>query len=141
LIHVTETLMRIIDLNYLGACGIYCENCDIRVAGASEDRAAQEKIANWIVENCGTECKPDQVRCGGCWGPHGDHWSNDCKVMLCATERGVRLCTNCGEYGGCDTLESFHKGGDYESARETLERIRNIGLEAWVAEREAEPEP
>ncbi len=133
--------MGTIDLKYLGACGIYCEKCDIRVAGASKDRAAQEKIANWIVENCGTECSPEQIHCCGCWGPHEDHWSDDCKVMLCATARGVRLCTDCGEYGSCDTLESFYSGGDYESARRTLERIQEIGLDAWAAEREAEPEP
>ena len=40
-----------VDLSYLGACGIYCETCDIRVAGKTGDRAAQERIANWIVEN------------------------------------------------------------------------------------------
>ena len=128
-----------VDLDYLGACGIYCETCDIRVAGKTGDRAAQGRIANWIVENCDTECAPEQIRCGGCWGPRATHWSDDCKVMLCATSRGVKLCTDCSKYPDCDTLESFYRGGDYESARNTLRRIRVIGLDAWVRERESEP--
>lgn len=127
-----------IDLAYLGACGIYCKNCDIHQAGETGDRKAQEHIANWIVENCDTACAPEQIHCCGCWGPSDKHWSADCKVMLCATSRGVKLCVDCGEYPECETLEAFYKGGDYEAARKTLERIVEIGIDAWVSEREAE---
>mgnify|MGYP001819166590 CR=1 FL=1 len=131
--------MARIDLNYLGACGIYCEKCDIRVAGETGDSQAQERIANWIVENCDVECKPEQIHCCGCWGPVDQHWSDDCKVRLCAAGTGVRLCVDCGEYPACETLESFYRGGDYESARNTLRRIREIGLDAWVVEVESQP--
>jgi hypothetical protein len=127
-----------IDLEYLGACGIYCKNCDIHQAGATGDRKTQERIADWIVEHCDTECAPEQIRCCGCWGPFDEHWSDDCKVMLCATARCVKLCTDCAEYPACDTLESFYRGGDYESARKTLLRIAEVGLDAWVSEQEAE---
>jgi hypothetical protein len=43
----------------------------------------------------------------------------------------------CESYDGCGTLEAFYKGGDYEAARRTLERILEVGLDAWVREREA----
>ena len=132
--------MAKVNLDYLGACGIYCEKCDIRVAGETEDRAAQERIANWIVENCSVECRPSLVRCGGCWGPLDRHWSGDCKVMLCAKERGVKLCVDCSEYPECETLEAFYRGGDYESARATLVRIRETGIDEWVREQEAKPD-
>jgi hypothetical protein len=125
------------DLSLLGACGIYCGTCDIYVAGKTGDRKAQKRIANWIEEHVKTECHPERIHCCGCWGPHEEHWSADCKVMLCATERGIRLCVDCEEYPHCDTLESFYRGGDYESARTNLERIREIGLDAWAMEREA----
>ena len=128
------------NLDLLGACGIYCGKCDIRVAGETGDRAAQERIARWIVENAKVECAPEQIHCCGCWGSHGDHWSADCKVLLCATVRGVKLCSDCDDFGDCDTLEGFYQGGDYESARKTLLRIREIGLDAWVCEMESEPE-
>ena len=130
--------MRRIDLDYLGACGIYCKSCGIYVAGETGDREAQEHIAGWIVENCDIDCKPEQVHCCGCWGPFDEHWSSDCKVLLCARSRGVSLCVECDSYDGCKTLAAFYRGGDYESARKTLERIREIGLQAWVRETEAE---
>jgi hypothetical protein len=130
--------MARVDLDLLGACGIYCADCDIHVAGETGDRAAQKRIADWIVENFDVACDPAQVRCCGCWGPSEEHWSADCKVMLCATERGLRLCVDCSEYPDCGTLESFYRGGDYESARNTLRRISEIGLDAWVAEKESE---
>jgi hypothetical protein len=132
--------MASINLDYLGACGIHCEECDIRVAGETGDRAAQKLIAEWIVENCNVECRPSQIRCGGCWGPPDRHWSEGCKVMLCAKGRGLRLCVDCSEYPECETLESFYRGGEYESARATLKRISEIGLDDWVRERESEPD-
>jgi hypothetical protein len=127
-----------IELEYLGACGIYCKNCDIHVAGVTGDRKAQEHIASWIVENSDVECAPSQIQCCGCWGPFDGHWSSDCKVLLCARSRGVTLCVDCDSYDGCETLAAFYGGGDYESARKTLERILEIGLDAWVVEAEAE---
>jgi hypothetical protein len=60
--------------------------------------------------------------------------------MLCATERGFKLCTECDAYPDCETLEAFYRGGDYESARQTLARIGEIGLDAWIMEKEAESE-
>ena len=130
--------MGTIDLNYLGACGIYCETCDIRLAGKTKDQAAQKKIADWIAENCDVDCDPEQIRCCGCWGPGEEHWSADCKVMLCATERGLRLCVDCAEYPDCHTLETFYTGGDYESARQTLARISDVGVEVWKKEMESD---
>ena len=52
----------------------------------------------------------------------------------------LKLCSDCSEYADCDTLESFYRGGDYESARQTLARIKEVGLDTWVKEREAEQE-
>ena len=132
-----------IDLGMLGACGIYCATCDIHLAGKDGDVEAQTKIANWIVENCNTECRPDQIRCCGCWGALDatKHWSADCSVMKCARARHIKLCSDCGEYETCTTLEGFYQGGDYESARRALARIREIGLSAWVEERETEEVP
>ena len=60
-----------------------------------------------------------------------------CKVRICAAARKVTTCVDCGEYESCVTLEAFYRGGDYASARATLRRIREIGLDGWVAEREA----
>ncbi len=120
----------------LGYCGIYCGRCDIHVACKTGDTAGQQAIADWINEHHGAKCTAEEIRCSGCKGPLDEHWSVSCKVRLCASERGVTTCVDCGEYPGCDTLETFYRGGDYESARKTLERIREIGLNAWLEEQE-----
>ena len=57
-----------------------------------------------------------------------------------ASKRKVAICVDCDEYETCDTLETFYRGGDYESARRTLRRIKEIGIEAWTREMEAELE-
>lgn len=125
------------DLSLLGPCGIYCGTCDIYVACHTGDAETQKKIADWLRENHGADCAPEDIRCGGCHGPLSEHWSADCTILKCAGARAVRTCADCGEYETCTTLDGFYRGGDYESARATLTRIREIGLDAWAAERES----
>jgi hypothetical protein len=132
--------MAEVDLSLLGPCGIYCGTCDIRVACLAADRATQQRIADWLKEHHDMDVAAGAIRCGGCWGPVDEHWSADCKVLACARARGVRVCSDCDEYPGCETLEAFYQGGDYRSARSTLERIREIGLDAWAGEKAAELE-
>lgn len=125
------------DLSLLGPCGIYCGTCDIYVASHSGDLDTQKKIADWLKKHHDMDCRPEDIRCGGCHGPLSKHWSADCKILKCAGARAVTSCAGCGEYETCTTLETFYRGGDYESARSTLRRIREVGLEAWAAERES----
>jgi len=128
--------MPTIDLTLLGPCGIYCGTCDIRVASQTGDRETQQRIADWIATHAHMDCEAADITCGGCWGRLEEHWSADCKILKCAKARGVRLCTDCGEYESCTTLETFYQGGDYESARANLRRIREVGRDAWAKERE-----
>ncbi len=126
--------MGAVDLNLLGYCGIYCRRCDIYEAARAGDTEKQQEIADWINQQHHAECTAAEIRCGGCRGPLEEHWSVGCKVRVCASERVIVTCVECDDYGTCDTLETFYKGGDYESARKTLERIREVGLEHWVSE-------
>ena len=125
-----------VDLRMLGYCGIYCKLCDIYEACTTGDTAKQREIADWINEHFDAECTAEQIRCGGCRGPLDEHWSVGCKVRVCASKKGITTCVECAEYGDCDILKGFYRGGDYEGARKTLERINEIGLEKWIAERE-----
>ena len=124
------------DLTLVGYCGIYCTRCDIHQACTANDRAKQREIADWINHHFDADCTAEQIRCSGCRGPLEEHWSVGCKVRICASRKGVETCAECDEYGECRTLESFYKGGEYESARRNLERIKEIGLEAWLREQE-----
>jgi len=126
-----------VDLKMLGYCGIYCPRCDIFQACKAGDAAKQREIADWINHHFDAECTPEQIRCGGCKGPLEEHWSVGCKVRVCASKKGVTTCVDCDEYGTCEILESFYRGGDYETARATLRRISEIGLVEWIAEQQA----
>jgi hypothetical protein len=126
------------DKSMLGYCGIYCGTCDIYVACKTGDRDTQQKIADWLKEHHDVDCAAEDIRCSGCHGPLSEHWSEDCKVRLCAAAREVTTCVDCGEYETCTTLESFYQGGDYESARSTLTRIKEVGLDVWAKEKETE---
>jgi hypothetical protein len=126
--------MGAIDLKFLGYCGIQCKRCDIYVASQEGDREKQQEIADWINRHHHAQCTAVEIRCNGCKGPLDEHWSLACKVRLCAAKREVVTCVDCDEYGSCDTLETFYRGGDYESARKTLERISEVGLEEWISE-------
>jgi len=125
-----------LDLKLLGPCGIYCGSCDIYVACTTGNREAQQEIADWLNERYNADCVAAEIRCGGCHGPLELHWSVDCKILKCARERGVVSCAECEDYEGCEKLERFYRSGDYTKARATLERIRTIGLEEWIRERE-----
>lgn len=71
-------------------------------------------------ETC-TLCK------GGCGNP-------DCQLRLCAQERGLKLCAECPDYP-CQPLQDFY-AGHYEKLAVNNERIREIGVEAWLAEQQ-----
>jgi hypothetical protein len=129
--------MAKVDLSLLGFCGIYCGTCDIYEACKAGNVQAQQAIADWLKQHYNAECTAAEIRCSGCHGPLEEHWSEGCKVRQCAAARGVATCLDCGEYETCTTLETFYRGGEYESARKTLRRIREVGIDRWVKEMEA----
>ena len=129
-------MARTIDRTLLGPCGIYCGRCDIYLACLTGDKETQEKIAAWLRDHHDADVEAGQICCKGCWGPLGEHWSPDCRILACAKERGYKTCAECPEYETCEILRGFYASGDYESARKTLERIREIGIDGWVEEQE-----
>jgi hypothetical protein len=64
---------------------------------------------------------------GGCGNP-------ECKFRICAREKGVELCALCAEYP-CQPLKEFYTG-HYEKLGTNNDRIREIGLDAWLEEQQ-----
>lgn len=58
----------------------------------------------------------------------------DCKIRICAKEKGVDLCPFCAEYP-CSLIESLAE--HYVMVIQDGKRLRKIGLKAWVKEQEA----
>ena len=95
---------------------------------------------DWDVSVCGLNCARCKIvekgECQGCRGPLDKHWSPDCKVLACVKEKGYKTCAECPESETCEMLQSFYASGDYKSAQQTLERIREVGVEQWAKEQE-----
>jgi len=73
--------------------------------------------------------------CEGCPAGGGNP---ECAIRLCAKERGLAGCWECSE-DPCEKLREFDQG--YAAARENRQRIRDTGLEAWLAEQAAQVLP
>jgi len=58
----------------------------------------------------------------------------DCKIRICAKQKGVDVCPFCAEYP-CSLIESLAE--HYVMVIQDGKRLRKIGLKAWVKEQEA----
>ncbi|HPQ39256.1 MAG TPA: DUF3795 domain-containing protein [bacterium] len=97
----------------------------------------------WDISVCGLNCARCKLEaygdCGGCRGSRDTHWSPDCFFLSSAEEKGLDYCFQCDEFP-CEPLRGFAADG-HEHHRitvENLKRMREIGLENWLAE---QPEP
>jgi len=118
----------------ISICGLNCAQCDICQAGHGNEKLRDE-ILEWFKKERNKTIKPEQIRCNGCTGQLEVHWSPDCKMLLCAREKKVRHCFQCREFP-CITLKEFSSDGISHHKRtvENLKKMKEIGLEAWIAE-------
>jgi len=123
-------------------CGLYCGACDIyqkRISKAGnelkkiltamdfnewapqvpglEDYAAFDKVLNNIITMFG--------ECPGCMKGGGDP---QCKVRLCAKEKGYKTCAECPEVP-CGNFKQLMEG--YPQIVDELKEIKSVGLEKW----------
>ncbi len=87
----------------LAPCGIDCSECEIFVA--ARDPAAAEHLAEqWRSWN--PKAEASWFRCQGCRGDRSVRWTEDCAIAACAEEKGIRFCSECGEFP-CKRLEDW----------------------------------
>ena len=125
--------MSAVDLTLVGACGLYCGECEVYVAFNEGDLEKQEEIAESISRQFGSEVGPEQIVCGGCRGPEEITFGAGCKIRPCATKRGFATCAECDDEGNCETLGTFLKTDTGKLARRGLEEIHELGLPEWLA--------
>ena len=125
--------MSTVDLTLVGACGLYCGECEVYVAFSEGDLERQEEIAESISRQFGAEVGPEQIICGGCRGPEEISFCAGCKIRPCAEARGFATCAECDDMGDCETLGAFLRSDMGKAARRGLESIQKLGLEEWLA--------
>ncbi len=118
----------------ISVCGLNCAVCDMYQAGHGDEKLRDE-IVEWFRKERNEIVKPEQVRCEGCNGPLESHWSSDCKMILCAKEKGIQYCFQCEDFV-CKKLEDFSSDGISHHKRtvENLKKMKEIGLTTWLKE-------
>jgi len=129
--------MNDLDITLVGACGIFCKNCSFYIATIEDNIDLKKQIAKKIFPDKDPELIYDKIVCYGCHGPIDTHWSPSCKILDCSREKGYMTCAECASFP-CDYSKKFY--GSYDHAKYELEiyRIREIGLEKWIKEKEEE---
>jgi len=125
-------------------CGLYCKLCRTRavyppLAKALKDNLQQDGWTEYgpdtfegfeyfwkILSIFGDTDNPAHLCRGGCGDP-------TCKIRPCAQEHRVEVCAYCPEFP-CSLLADFSKR--YPSIIKLNERIKEIGLDAWIEEME-----
>jgi hypothetical protein len=92
----------------IAACGLDCAKCDAYVATQANDLAALEQVAEkWRVEYNAPTITAENILCDGCMsGGRTIGHCSECKIRLCAVERGLPNCAACPDYA-CDQLTAF----------------------------------
>jgi hypothetical protein len=117
------------DYRYDTYCGLYCGACPVLVANK---KGAVDELAKKI------EMDPADLVCAGCKSGARKAPRADCEFVLCALEKGVEFCGDCGEYP-CKGLTDFRddEWAHHSAVTKNLDRLKEIGLAAWLEEQDA----
>jgi len=131
------------DLTQVTYCGLYCGLCSSRNriprrARDLEDVMHKEGWDQWGAEIPGFKefwaflgfLAESESRCSCRAGECGPPF---CGIRKCARERGVEICVFCEDYP-CERILGLAKG--YVTLLADGQRMRSIGVEAWIAEQE-----
>jgi hypothetical protein len=122
---------------YTCYCGLYCENCAVRVKvnPAAEvlyremKKAGFEEVVHHIPGGAEfwsfLKNMAENWICVSCREGSGNP---GCKVRICAQEKGVEMCALCKEYP-CELTDNFDAG--YPMLKNDNDLLRNEGWEAW----------
>lgn len=117
----------------ISVCGLNCAKCDIHQASYGNEKLLRETI-EWFKKERNETIKPEQINCDGCRGSLKRHWSPECKMMLCAKNRGLQYCFQCEDFP-CTILNEFSSDGipHHKQTVKNMKRMKEVGIEAWIA--------
>ena len=125
------------DKKYICYCGLYCENCavKVKVEPAAKvlyeemKKAGFEEIIDMIPGSGGfwsfLKSMAEQGVCTSCKEGSGNP---GCKVRLCAKEKNVEMCALCESYP-CELFARYFEG--YPVLQNDNAILREKGMDAW----------
>lgn len=122
---------------YMCYCGLYCENCGVKtkitpaasVLYGEMMKMGFDGVMEFIPGGGGfwTFLK-GMVNEGICTSCREGGGNPNCKIRICAREKGVEMCALCSEYP-CERFDRYFIGYDTLKADNLL--LREKGLDAW----------
>ncbi len=96
---------------YIAYCGLNCENCEARIATATDDDILREKVAEEWSKLNDAEITPDMINCTGCRldGAKTPYCESICPIRQCAIQKGVETCGDCNKMAKCEKLAEITK--------------------------------
>jgi hypothetical protein len=115
------------DRRLAAVCGLFCPACTVFIA-TSEDPERLKMLAYF------TDLPIDDMRCYGCHSDKRNPYSEYCKMMKCAAEKGIEFCFECEQYP-CEDLKIFQAALPHRiELWKNLERIKEVGYDKWYRE-------
>ncbi len=113
-------------MQMLAYCGLYCEQCSVRVAFKEQDRDHLPGIPARYQRDWSDLSAFD---CEGC---KGKNLCGPCKIKDCAKVRNIDSCAECADFP-CEVLAAFGSDGapHHHQAVENLRVIREHGIDEW----------
>ncbi len=125
------------DRKYVCYCGLYCENCAVKVKVEPAAKVLYEEMAKLGFEGI-MPFFPDGEKFwsflkgmaveGVCVSCKAGSGNPGCQIRLCAKEKNVEMCALCESYP-CAHFTEFFKG--YSTLKNDNSVLRENGWEAW----------
>lgn len=107
----------------ISCCGLNCAACEAQIATLANDNALRKATAEkWRTEYNAPGITADMINCTGCRaeGVKIGHWY-ECKIQLCATEKGYTTCAECPDLETCEIVAFVHK-----AVPVAMENLKNL---------------
>lgn len=130
-------------LKYVTYCGLHCKLCANLARIPPQASVLKNTMSREGYEFFGEHCisnfrefwavlsrLADPETCLGCRGGCGNP---DCKIRVCAQEKGIDFCSLCKDYP-CDYIKELAK--HYPTLIPDGMRQKQISLDAWIREQE-----
>jgi len=131
--------------NQVGPCGIICGACPLGNGAVAKSADQTRKYIadcqipmwapfvpggeaiDWKAMDQGLEWVQKYATCAGCRNGGGPP---DCTIRICARERGMELCSSCGDLDGCNRFEWLKEHGN--DVKENLKECRGLSKEEYL---------
>ncbi len=119
--------------HHIAICGLDCAACEIYKATKNNDEELRKELAAKYTRLSGKPIRPSQIECHGCRGTLETHWASDCRMLICAKERGYTYCHQCPDFDTCEHYDWFRglKVASHNQILRTADLMKTFGVDEW----------